>query len=184
MPMLYATGVNSLSPICLRNTIIQVKEISQLASCTRGENCSSRVGLNLTATRRDEDWKPLQICKLVRDKLCCLWIISPIPSRISRELKMETFSARRQLQPDVTSWFVQSCACSCSPHCRRSPVGDVKLVCLALWREREYLTFISIRFVAFSDKSFADYRSYIFLVFFESHFKLDFQALNTKFHVY
>ena len=45
---------------------------------------------------------------------------------------METFSARRQLQPDVTSWFVQSCACSCSPYCRRAPVGDVKLVCLAL----------------------------------------------------
>ena len=34
----------------------------------------------------------------------------------SRELKMETFSGRRQLQPDVTSWFVQYCACSCSPH--------------------------------------------------------------------
>ena len=79
MQMLYATEVNSLSPICLRNTVIQVKEISQLASCTRGENCSSRVGL----TRRDGDWKPLQNCKLVRVKLCCLWIISPIPSWIS-----------------------------------------------------------------------------------------------------
>ena len=69
------------------------------------------------------------------------------------------FLGRRQLQPDVTSWFVQYCACSCSPHCRRAPVGDVKLVCLALWREREYLTFISIRFVAFSNQNFADYRS-------------------------
>ena len=26
--------------------------------------------------------------------------------------------------------------------CCRGPVGDVKLVCLALWRKREYLTFI------------------------------------------
>ena len=76
----------------------------------------------------------------------------------NRELKMETFSGRRQLQPDVTSWFVQNCACSCSPHYRRAPVGDVKLVCLALWREREYLTLISIRFVAFSNQNFADYR--------------------------
>ena len=76
-----------------------------------------------------------------------------------RELKMETFSGRRQLQPDVTSRFVQYCICSCSPYCRRAPVGDVKLVCLALWREREYLTFISIRFVAFSNQNFADYRS-------------------------
>ena len=42
---------------------------------------------------------------------------------------------------------------------RRAPVGDGKLVCLALWREREYLTFISIGFVAFSNQSFADYRS-------------------------
>ena len=47
------------------------------------------------------------------------------------------------------------------PSCfnRRAPVGNVKLVCLALWREREYLTFISIRFVAFSNLNFADYRS-------------------------
>ena len=52
---------------------------------------------------------------------------------------MKTFSGRRQLQADVTSWFVQYCACSCSPDCRRAPVGDVKLVCLVLWREREYL---------------------------------------------
>ena len=59
-------------------------------------------------------------------------------SAFNRELKMETFSGRRQLQPDVTSGFVQYCACLCSPHCRRAPVGDVKLVCLALWREREY----------------------------------------------
>ena len=77
----------------------------------------------------------------------------------TRELKIETFSGRRQLQPDVTSSFVGYCACSCSPPCRRSPVGDVKLVCLALWRKREYLTFISIRFVAFSNQHFADYRS-------------------------
>ena len=42
---------------------------------------------------------------------------------------------------------------------RRAPVGDVKVVCLALWREREYLTFFSIRFVAFSKQNFADYRS-------------------------
>ena len=77
----------------------------------------------------------------------------------NRELKIETFSGRRQLQPDVTSSFVGYCACSCSPPCRRGPVGDVKLVCLALWRKREYLTFISIRFVAFSNQHFADYRS-------------------------
>ena len=89
-------------------------------------------------------------------------------------------SGRRQLQPDVTSWFVQYCACSCSPHCRRAPVGDVKLVCLALWQEREYLTFISIRFVAFCNQNFADYRSWIILVFFESYFKLDFQAVLSK----
>ena len=49
-----------------------------------------------------------------------------------------------------------------------------------LWREREYLNFISIRFVAFSNQNFADYRSQIVLVFFESHFKLDFQALLSK----
>ena len=41
----------------------------------------------------------------------------------------------------------------------RGPVGDVKLVCLALWRKREYLTFISNRFVAFSNQNFADYGS-------------------------
>ena len=89
---------------------------------------------------------------------------------------MVTFSGRRQLQPDVTSWFVQYCACSCSPHCRPAPVGDVKLVCLALWREREYLTFISIRFVAFSNQNFADYRlkgpCFLWVTF-----KLDLQAL-------
>ena len=44
-------------------------------------------------------------------------------------------------------------ACSCSPHCRRAPLGDVKLVCLALWRQREYLNFISIRLVAFSNQN-------------------------------
>ena len=81
----------------------------------------------------------------------------PYPS--IRELKIETFSGRRQLQPDVTSSFVGYCACSCSPPCRHGPVGDVKLVCLALWRKREYLNFISIRFVAFSNQHFADYRS-------------------------
>ena len=37
----------------------------------------------------------------------------------NRELKIETFSGRRQLQPDVTSSFVGYCACSCSPPCRR-----------------------------------------------------------------
>ena len=47
-------------------------------------------------------------------------------------------------------------------------------------RKREYLTFISIRFVAFSNQHFADYRSQIVLVFFEAHFKLDFQALLSK----
>ena len=78
---------------------------------------------------------------------------------IIRELKIETFSGRRQLQPDVTSSFVGYCACSCSPPCRRGPVGDVKLDYLTLWRKREYLTFISIRFVAFSNQHFADYRS-------------------------
>ena len=75
----------------------------------------------------------------------------------TRELKIETFSGRQQLQPDVTSSFVGYCACSCSPPCRRGP--DVKLVCLALWRKREYLTVISIGFVAFSNQHFADYRS-------------------------
>ena len=71
------------------------------------------------------------------------WLVVLTGSLSNRELKMETFSGRRQLQPDVTSGFVRYCACSCSPHCRRAPVGDVKLVCLALWREREYLTLIS-----------------------------------------
>ena len=69
--------------------------------------------------------------------------IIKLESLINRELKIETFSGRRQLQPDVTSSFVGYCACSCSPPCRRGPVGDVKMVCLALWRKREYLTFIS-----------------------------------------
>ena len=92
------------------------------------------------------------------------WSLDPIAAPgcfcpCTRGLKMETFSGRRQLKPEVTSWFVQYCACSCSPHCRRASVGDVKLVCLALWRERECLTFISIRFVAFSKQNFADYRS-------------------------
>ena len=64
------------------------------------------------------------------------------------------FSGRRQLQPDVMSWFEQNCACCCLPHCRRTPVGDVKLVFLTLWREREYLTLISIRIVAFSNQNF------------------------------
>ena len=45
---------------------------------------------------------------------------------------------------------------------------------LAWWRKREYLTFISIRFVAFSNHNFADYLLEIVPVFFESHFKLDF----------
>ena len=39
------------------------------------------------------------------------------------------------------------------------PVGDVKLVGLALWRKREYLTFISLRFAAFSNQNFVVYRS-------------------------
>ena len=39
-----------------------------------------------------------------------------------RELKIETFSGRRQHQPDVTSSFVGYCACSCSLPCRRDPV--------------------------------------------------------------
>ena len=56
----------------------------------------------------------------------------------------------------------------------------MKLVCLASWQKREYLTFISIRFVAFSNQHFADYRSYIVLVFLEAHFNLDFQALLSK----
>ena len=94
---------------------------------------------------------------------CCFYFPCSFPVSRSllsnRELKMETFSGRRELQPCVTSWFVQYCPCSYSPHCRRAPVGDVKLVCLELWREREYLTFISIRFVAFSNQNFADYRS-------------------------
>ena len=85
-----------------------------------------------------------------------------------RELNIETFSGRRQLQPDVTLWFLRYCACSCSSPCCRGPVGDVKLACLVLWRKREYLTFISIRFVAFSNQNFADYRSWMVLVFFVS----------------
>ena len=56
----------------------------------------------------------------------------------------------------------------------------MKLVCLALLRKREYLTFISIRFVAFSNQNFADYRSSSVLVFLEAHFKLDSQALLSK----
>ena len=44
-------------------------------------------------------------------------------SQFMRELKIETFSGRRQLQPDKTSWFVRYCACSCSPPCRRGPVN-------------------------------------------------------------
>lgn len=48
------------------------------------------------------------------------------------KLKIDTFLRRRQLQPDVTSWFVPHCACSCWPPCRRGPVDDVKLVCLCL----------------------------------------------------
>ena len=44
-------------------------------------------------------------------------------SQFIRELKIETFSGRRQLQPDKTSWFVRYCACSCSPPCRRGPVN-------------------------------------------------------------
>ena len=80
----------------------------------------------------------------------------------------------------MTLSFVGYCACSCSSPCRCVPVGDVKLVCLALWRKREYLTFISIRFVEFRNQNFADYRSSIVLVFFKAHFKLDFQALLSK----
>ena len=92
------------------------------------------------------------------------WLGKLKPNKLStecqnRELKIETFSGRRQLQPDVTSSLVGYCACSFSPPHRRGPVGDVKLVCLALRRKREYLTFISIRFVAFSNQNFADYRS-------------------------
>ena len=44
-------------------------------------------------------------------------------SQFIRELKIKTFSGRRQLQPDKTSWFVRCCACSCSPPCRRGPVN-------------------------------------------------------------
>ena len=104
-----------------------------------------------------------------------------------RELKMEKFSGRRQFRSDVTSWFVQYCAYSRSPHCRRAPVGDVKLVGLALWREREYLTFISIRFVAFSNQNVPDYRSLrgpCFLwVTFQARSALDLQALLSKHRV-
>ena len=39
----------------------------------------------------------------------------------NRELKIETFSGQRQLQPDVTSSFVGYRACSCSPPCRQDP---------------------------------------------------------------
>ena len=60
-----------------------------------------------------------------------------------RRILSRLFSGRRQLQPDVTSSFVGYCACSYLPPCRRGPVGDVKLGCLALWRKREYLTSIS-----------------------------------------
>ena len=89
----------------------------------------------------------------------CKPCVMSVRGRNNRELKIETFSGRRQLQPDVTSSWVGYCACSCSPPCRRGPVGDVKLGCLALWRKSENLTFISIRFVTFSNQNFADYRS-------------------------
>ena len=48
-----------------------------------------------------------------------------------RQLNIETFSGRRQLQSDVTSSFVGYCACSCSPPSRRAPVGDVNW---SVWR--------------------------------------------------
>ena len=54
--------------------------------------------------------------------------------------------------------FSTACADIFRRWSRRAPVGDVKLVCLALWREREYLTLISIRFVAFSNQNFSDHR--------------------------
>ena len=73
---------------------------------------------------------------------------------INRDLKWNLFRGDGNFK---RTWRHGLCniaaACSCSPHCRRAPLGDVKLVCLALWREREYLTFISIRLVAFSNQN-------------------------------
>ena len=56
---------------------------------------------------------------------------SPRSWLLISELKIETFSGRRQLQLDVTSSIVGYYACSRSPPCRRGPVGDLKLVGLA-----------------------------------------------------
>ena len=71
-----------------------------------------------------------QLPTLLAVRNCCVRVGS------SRELKMETFSGRRQLRPDVTSWFVHFCTCSCSTHCRRAPVGDVKLVYARAWPQQ------------------------------------------------
>ena len=60
--------------------------------------------------------------------LVWIYCIPTVALKNLREFKMETFSGRRQLQPDMTSWFVGYCACSCSLHCRRAPVSDVKIL--------------------------------------------------------
>ena len=75
-----------------------------------------------------------------------------------RRLKIETFSGDGNFNR-MWRHNVRYCACPCSSPCRRGPVSNVKLVCLALWWKREHLTFISIRFVTFSNQNFADYRS-------------------------
>ena len=65
-----------------------------------------------------------------------VWGAGPhLPTQGYRELKMETFSGRRQLQPDVTPWFVQNCACSYSPYCRR-----VHRRKMSDWSSRDHVT--------------------------------------------
>ena len=51
--------------------------------------------------------------KIAREKYATLLnFLAGLPARVNRELKIETFSGRRQLQPDVTSSFVGYCDAS------------------------------------------------------------------------
>ena len=161
-PRRYPSNVNCSWKIIAskgESIVLSIEDIDIVdcgSSCTcdylKIQNGSSSDGIS--SRRRCGNYKDREIIyRSAKDVLRVTFVSD------SRELKIETFSGRRQLQPDVTSLFVGYCACSCSPPCRRGPVGDVKLLCLALWRKREYLTVISIRFVAFSNQHFADYRS-------------------------
>ena len=99
-------------------------------------------------------------------KLCCpawegdpLFFINRAPAATAGNLRWRRFRADGNFD---RTWRHDLCniAHALAHHVAvLAPVGDVKLACLALWREREYLTFISIRFVAFSNQNFADYRS-------------------------